>query len=58
MVDAVEAPVIAAGGIADGRGLVAALALGAEGVQIGTAFVPCAGSGANKVYRTALLSKQ
>jgi nitronate monooxygenase len=55
--DAVEAPVIAAGGIADGRGLVAALALGAEGVQIGTAFLPCAGSGANKVYRTALLSK-
>jgi nitronate monooxygenase len=55
--DAVEAPVIAAGGIADGRGLVAALALGAEGVQIGTAFVPCAGSGASDVYRTALLSK-
>jgi nitronate monooxygenase len=55
--DAVEAPVIAAGGIADGRGLVAALALGAEGVQIGTAFLPCAGSGASKIYRTAVLSK-
>jgi nitronate monooxygenase len=57
VVDAVEAPVIAAGGIADGRGLVAALALGAEGVQIGTAFLPCAGSGASKAHRAALLSK-
>jgi nitronate monooxygenase len=55
--DAVDVPVIAAGGIADGRGLVAALALGAEGVQIGTAFLPCAGSGASKAHRTALLSK-
>lgn len=39
VVDAVDIPVIAAGGIADGRGLVAALALGAQGVQIGTRFV-------------------
>jgi enoyl-[acyl-carrier protein] reductase II len=39
VVDAVTIPVIAAGGIADGRGIVAALALGAEGVQIGTRFV-------------------
>jgi len=45
------------GGIADGRGLKAALALGAEGVQIGTAFLACAGSGANTTYREALLSK-
>ncbi|HUW64019.1 MAG TPA: nitronate monooxygenase [Spirochaetia bacterium] len=37
--DALEIPVIAAGGIADGRGLVAALALGAEGVQLGSRFV-------------------
>lgn len=37
--DAVNIPVIAAGGIADGRGFVAALALGAEGVQMGTRFV-------------------
>lgn len=37
--DAVEIPVIAAGGIADGRGLAAAFALGAEGVQLGTRFV-------------------
>jgi enoyl-[acyl-carrier protein] reductase II len=39
LVDAVSVPVIAAGGIADGRGLVAALALGAEAVQIGTRFM-------------------
>jgi len=39
VVDSVEIPVIAAGGIADGRGLVAALALGASGVQIGTRFM-------------------
>ncbi len=39
MVDALDIPVIAAGGIADGRGIVASLALGAEGVQLGTRFV-------------------
>jgi enoyl-[acyl-carrier protein] reductase II len=39
LVDAVEVPVIAAGGIADGRGLAAAFALGAEGVQVGTRFM-------------------
>ncbi len=39
VVDAVRIPVIAAGGIADGRGLVAALALGAQGIQMGTRFV-------------------
>jgi enoyl-[acyl-carrier protein] reductase II len=39
VVDAVEVPVIAAGGIADGRGLAAALVLGAEGIQMGTRFV-------------------
>ncbi|AET70108.1 putative enoyl-(acyl-carrier-protein) reductase II [Desulfosporosinus orientis DSM 765] len=39
VVDAVNIPVIAAGGIVDGRGLVAALALGAEGVQMGTRFM-------------------
>ncbi len=55
--DAVGVPVIAAGGIADGLGLVAALALGAEGVQIGTAFLPCEGSGASTALRKALLSK-
>src|SRR3984893_10104102 len=54
VVDIVKLPVIAAGGIADGRGLAAAFALGAEGVQIGTAFLPCAGSGASEAYRNAL----
>lgn len=54
VVDTVKLPVIAAGGIADGRGLAAAFALGAEGVQIGTASLPCAGSGASEAYRTAL----
>lgn len=39
LVDAVEVPVVAAGGIADGRGIAAAFALGAEGVQIGTRFM-------------------
>ena len=39
LVDAVEIPVIAAGGIADGRGVAAAFALGAEGVQVGTRFM-------------------
>ena len=39
VVDAVNVPVIAAGGIADGRGMAAAFMLGAEGVQIGTRFV-------------------
>lgn len=39
LVDAIEVPVVAAGGIADGRGLMAALALGAQGVQMGTRFI-------------------
>ncbi len=39
VVDAVKVPVVAAGGFADGRGLVAALALGAQGIQMGTRFV-------------------
>ncbi len=39
IVDAVSIPIVAAGGIADGRGIVAALALGAQGVQVGTRFI-------------------
>lgn len=49
-------PVIAAGGIADGRGLVAALALGASGIAIGTRFLVCRESGALQGYRERLLS--
>ncbi len=55
IVDAVSVPVIAAGGIADARGVVAALALGAEGVQMGTALLACEGSGASRLHRDALL---
>ena len=44
VVDAVDVPVVAAGGIADGRGIAAAFALGAAGVQIGTAYLPSAES--------------
>jgi nitronate monooxygenase len=53
--DAVSVPVIAAGGITDARGIVAAFALGAEGVQIGTAFLACEESGASVYHRNALL---
>jgi len=56
IVDAVGVPVIAAGGIADGRGIAAALALGAAGVQIGTAFLTCAESAAPAVHRAALMA--
>lgn len=54
--DVVSAPVVAAGGIADARGIVAAFALGAEGIQIGTAFLACEDSGASVYHRSALLS--
>lgn len=56
IVDAVGVPVIAAGGIADGRGIAAALALGASGVQIGTAFLTTAEAGVPAAHRTALLA--
>jgi len=56
VVDSVSVPVVAAGGIADARGVVAAFALGAEGVQIGTAFLACEESGASPLHRNALLS--
>jgi nitronate monooxygenase len=54
--DAVSVPVVAAGGIGDARGIVAAFALGAEGVQIGSAFLACEESGASVHHRNALLS--
>ncbi len=58
VVDAVRLPVVAAGGIGDARGIVAAFALGAQGVQMGTAFLACEESGANPHHRKALLSGQ
>ncbi|MDW7745429.1 nitronate monooxygenase [Halomonas sp.] len=54
---AVEVPVIAAGGIADARGVAAALALGAEAVQVGTAFLCCPESRASAIHRRALMSE-
>jgi nitronate monooxygenase len=54
VVDAVRKPVIAAGGIMDGRGFVAALALGASAVSLGTAFLRCPEAGTSKPYREAL----
>jgi nitronate monooxygenase len=56
IVDAVSLPVIAAGGIADGRGIAATLALGAAGVQIGTAFLTTAEAGIPAAHRAALLA--
>jgi nitronate monooxygenase len=53
--DAVRIPVIASGGIMDGRGIAAALALGAEAVQMGTAFLTCNESGIPEAYRAAIL---
>jgi enoyl-[acyl-carrier protein] reductase II len=55
VVDAVSVPVIAAGGISDGRGLVAALALGAEGAIIGTRFIATPEAQAAPGYRDALV---
>jgi nitronate monooxygenase len=54
VIDAVKLPIVAAGGIADGRGIAGALALGAEGVQIGSAFLACEESNANPVHRAEL----
>jgi nitronate monooxygenase len=54
VVDAVDVPVIAAGGIADGRGIVAALALGASAVQIGTAYLFCPEANVTPMHRNAL----
>jgi len=58
IVDIVDVPVIAAGGIADARGVVAALALGAEAVQMGTVFLACEDSGASLLHRQALRGKK
>jgi len=55
LADAVKIPVIAAGGIADGRGILAALSLGAEGVQIGTRFAVTAESSAHENYKRKIV---
>jgi nitronate monooxygenase len=54
VVRAVRVPVVAAGGIADARGVAAAMALGAAGVQVGTAFLLCPEATPNAIYRAAL----
>lgn len=56
IVDAASVPVIASGGIMDGRGLVASLALGASAVQMGTAFLASDESGAHAVYKQKIMS--
>ena len=56
IVSAVKVPVIAAGGIADAKGVRAAMALGADGVQVGTAFLLCPESTTSAVHRIALKS--
>ena len=55
IVRAVRLPVVAAGGIMDGAGIAAVLALGAEAAQLGTAFVTCHESGAPRVHKAAIL---
>jgi Dioxygenases related to 2-nitropropane dioxygenase len=58
VVDAVKLPVVAAGGIADARGIVAAFALGASGVQMGTVFLSCEESGSSPSHRHALQTRE
>ncbi|KAB8138092.1 nitronate monooxygenase [Gracilibacillus oryzae] len=55
VVDNIKIPVIAAGGIMDGRGLMAAQCLGAQAVQMGTAFLTCEESGAHSIHKEAVL---
>ena len=54
VVDAVKVPVVAAGGIADGRGIAAAFALGAAGTQLGTAYLLCPEAATSALHREAL----
>jgi nitronate monooxygenase len=55
VVDAVKIPVIAAGGIMDGRGIAAVLALGASAAQMGTAFLTCDETGVSESHKQAIL---
>ena len=52
----VKVPVVAAGGIMDGAGIAAALALGAQAAQLGTAFLPCPESAASQAHKDSLLA--
>ena len=54
VIDAVRVPVVAAGGIMDGRGIAAAIVLGAAGAQLGTAFLLCPESGISAAWKDAL----
>lgn len=56
IVRAVKIPVVAAGGIMDGAGIAAVLALGAQGAQLGTAFIPCSESGAPAIHKHSVLA--
>jgi len=56
-VRATTLPVVAAGGIMDGAGIAAVLALGAQAAQLGTAFIPCPESGAPQVHKNELLKR-
>ncbi|ANX11447.1 nitronate monooxygenase [Fictibacillus arsenicus] len=58
IVDAVQCPVIAAGGIMDGRGMAAAFSLGASAVQLGTAFLTVQESGASEIHKSAILTSK
>jgi nitronate monooxygenase len=55
IVDAVRVPVVASGGVMDGRGIAAALALGAGAAQLGTAFLTCDEAGVPDAYKQAIL---
>lgn len=58
VVRATKLPVVAAGGIMDGAGIAAMVALGAQAAQLGTAFIPCPESGASQIHKDELLRRK